>query len=130
MADFMTIRRPDLSSLKWKYNHTKDKRFYKNPGDDVPIHVILGDSTYCRIKTKDVFTGKPGEPIVEGTTLTGSFTAVIASQMATCSPEKQVTMSGCSLDVLGVEDRGESSQLDVHTEFVETFQDRQIGDTK
>ena len=49
--------------------------------------------------------------------------AVIASQMAACSPEKQVTMSGTlySLDVLGVEDRGESSQLDVHTEFVENI---------
>ena len=47
MADFTTIRRPDLSTLKWKYEHTKDKRFYKNTGDDYTIHLILGDSTYC-----------------------------------------------------------------------------------
>lgn len=33
MADFTTIRRPDLCTLKWKYDHTKDKRFYKNTGD-------------------------------------------------------------------------------------------------
>ena len=30
--------------------------------------MILGDSTYSRIKTEDVFKGKPGEPIVEKTT--------------------------------------------------------------
>ena len=30
--------------------------------------MILRDSTYCRIKTEDVFKGKPGEPIVEGAT--------------------------------------------------------------
>ena len=86
MADFTTMRRPDLSTLKSKYDHTKDKRFYKNPGDDYTIHMILGDSTYCRVKTEDVFKGKP---------LAGSFMAEIASQMDVCSPEKQVTMSGC-----------------------------------
>ena len=68
MAEFTTIRRSDLSTLKWKYNHTKDKRFYKNHGDDYIIHVILEDSTYCRIKTEDVFKGKPGDPIVKGAT--------------------------------------------------------------
>lgn len=64
MADFTTMRRPDLSTLKWKFDHTKDKRFYKNPGDDYTIHMILGDSAYCRIKTEDVFKGKPGKLIV------------------------------------------------------------------
>ena len=68
MANFTTMQRPDLSTLKWKYNHTKDKRFYNNPGDDYTIHMSLEDNTYCRIKTEDVFKGKPGEPIVEGMT--------------------------------------------------------------
>ena len=36
--------------------------------NEYPIEIILGDNTYCRIKTEDVFIGKPGEPIVEGTT--------------------------------------------------------------
>ena len=34
-------------------------------GDEYPIHVILGDSTYCRIRTEEVYKGQPGEPIVE-----------------------------------------------------------------
>ena len=122
MADFTTIRRPDLSTLKWKYEHTKDKRFYKNTGDDYTIHLILGDSTYCRIRTEDVFKGKPGEPIVEGTT----FGWVVhggdrATDGCLYTREASDYERLYSLDVLGVEDRGESSQLDVHTEFNENI---------
>ena len=68
MPDFTTIRRPDLTTLKQRYEHTRDKRFYKKAGDEYQIHMILGDSTYCRIKTEELYKGKPGEPIVEGTT--------------------------------------------------------------
>jgi hypothetical protein len=32
------------------------------------MHVILGDSTYCRIKTEEVSKGEAGDAIVEGTT--------------------------------------------------------------
>ena len=122
MADFTTIRRPNLSTLKWKYEHTKDKRFYKNTGDDYTIHLILGDSTYCRIRTEDVFKGKPGEPIVEGTT----FGWVIhggdrATDGCLYIREASDYERLYSLDVLGVEDRGESSQLDVHAEFNENI---------
>ena len=34
MPDFTTIRRPDLTTLKQRYEHTRDKRFYKKPGDE------------------------------------------------------------------------------------------------
>ena len=37
-------------------------------GDEYQMHVISGDSTYCRINTEEVFKGNPGDPIVEGTT--------------------------------------------------------------
>ena len=30
--------------------------------------MILGDSTYCQIRTEERYKGQPGEPIVEGTT--------------------------------------------------------------
>ena len=87
---------------------------------NTPIEIILGDNTYCRIKTEEVFIGKPGEPIVEGTTfgwvihggeLSGNscmYTKVVSDY------EKLY-----SLDVLGVEDRGENDQLDVYKEFRE-----------
>ena len=51
LRDFTTVRRSDINKLKEQYEHNKDKRLYKQIGDGYPIHVILGDSTYCRIRT-------------------------------------------------------------------------------
>ena len=36
--------------------------------EEYPIHVILGDRTYCKIRTDPTFKGHPEDPIVEGTT--------------------------------------------------------------
>ena len=33
-------------------------------GDEYQMQIILGDSTYSRIKTEDVFKGNPSDPIV------------------------------------------------------------------
>ena len=120
MPDFTTIRRPDLTTLKQRYEHTRDKRFYKKAGDEYQIHMILGDSTYCRIKTEELYKGKPGEPIVEGTT----FGWVIHGgdyQTEGCLFAREVSdyEQLYSLDVLRVEDRGENDQLDVYAEFKE-----------
>ena len=68
LSDFTTVRRPDIRELKKRNAHTKDKPFYMQIGNECPIHIIMGDSTYCRIKTEEVYKGKPGAPIVEGTT--------------------------------------------------------------
>ena len=45
LQDFTTVQRPDINKLKEQYEHTKDKRFYKQIGDEYPIHVILGVPT-------------------------------------------------------------------------------------
>ena len=37
---FTTVRRLDINKLKEQYEHTKDKRFYTQIGDEYPIHVI------------------------------------------------------------------------------------------
>ena len=113
MPDFTTIRRPNLTALKWRYEHTREKRFYRKPGDECQIHVILGDSPYCGIKTEQLYKGKPGEPIVEGTI----FGWVIHGgdyQTEWCLFEREVSdyKHLDSLDVLGVEDRGQNDQLD------------------
>ena len=68
LRDLTTVRRPDINLLKEQKEHTKDQRFYKQIEDEYPIHVISGDSTYCRIRTEEVYKGQPGEPVVEGTT--------------------------------------------------------------
>ena len=68
LADFTTVRRPDMNQLKLKYSHTQDKRFYMTSEGEYQIHLILGDSMYSRIRTEKVFKGNPGEPLVEETT--------------------------------------------------------------
>ena len=45
MPGFTTIQRPNLTTIKWKYEHARDKRFYRKPGDEYQIHVIVGDSS-------------------------------------------------------------------------------------
>ena len=68
LADFTTVRRPDMNPLKLKYSHTQDKRFYMTSGGEYQIDLILGDSMYSRIRTERVFKGNPGEPLEEETT--------------------------------------------------------------
>ena len=122
MSDFTTVRRPKLSDLKSKYGHAADKSFYMKQSDEYQMHVILGDSTYCRIKTEEVFKGEPGDPIVEGTTFGWTIHGgEFPSDGCWFSQEDQDSQQLYSLDVLGVEDRGENDQLDVHREFKENI---------
>ena len=67
LAEFTTVRRPDMNKLKLKYTQTKNKRFNMTATGECQIHLILGDTTYSRIRTEKVFKGKPGEPLVEET---------------------------------------------------------------
>ena len=68
LADFTTVRRPDMNQRKLKYSHTKDKRFYVTSTGEHQVQLILGHSIYSKIKTERVFKGHPGEPLVEETT--------------------------------------------------------------
>ena len=122
MRDFIVIKRPSLSELKFKYEHTKDKQCNMTVDNEYAIEKILGDNTYCRMRTEEVFISKPGEPIVEGTT----FGWVIhGGELSGDSCMHTNIVSDCeklySLDVLGVEDRGENDQLDVYKEFRENI---------
>ena len=124
LRDFTTVRRPDKNkfTLKEQYEHTKDNRFYKHIGDQYPLHMSLGHSTYCRIRTDEVYKGQPGEPIVEGTT----FGRVIhggndSDSQSFFSRDTSDYEQLYNLDVLGVRDRGEDDELDVYTEFKENI---------
>ena len=68
LADFTTVRRPDMNQRKLKYSHTQDKRFYVTSTGEHQVQLILGDGIYSKIKTERVFKGHPGEPLVEETT--------------------------------------------------------------
>ena len=50
LRDFTTVRRPDINKLKEQY-----EQYQRQIGDVYPIHVILGDSTYCPIRTEEVY---------------------------------------------------------------------------
>ena len=91
------------------------------------IHIILGDKTFCRIKTESVFKGEKDEPIVEG----ASFGWVIHGgdyPNINClfTRESSEYERLYSLDVLGVEDRRENDQLGVFREFKEMLLDRKM----
>ena len=86
--------------------------------EEYPIHVILGDSTYCKIRTEQTFKGNPKDPIVEGTT----FGSIIHGREQYADKCMFIKEAGeyeklYSLDVLGAEDRGEDDQSDMHSSF-------------
>lgn len=68
MADFATVRRTSVRELKTKYEHARDKKFYVAANEQNPIHMILGDFTYCKIRTDQTFNGRPEDAIIEGST--------------------------------------------------------------
>ena len=122
MQDLTTIKRLDLNKLKWNYEHTKDKRFYVTTSGEYPIHMILGDSTFCKIKTEEIFKGKDGDPIVEGTSFGWLIHGgEVATNVCMFTRESTDYEKLYTLDVLGVEDRGENDQLDVCKEFKESI---------
>lgn len=80
---------------------------------------FLETSTYCKIKTEEVCKGKPGEPIVEGTTfgwvIHGGDDHITDQCMFVRELNDYERLY--SLDVLGVEYRGKNNQLGVLKEF-------------
>ena len=100
------------------------------PGGEYQIHLILGDSTYSRIRTERVFKGNPGEPLVEETT----FGWVVHggdeyTSDGVCMYLREVNdyEKLYSLDVLGVDDREENGQFDVLRDFKENIARRDDG---
>ena len=99
-------------------------------GGEYQIHLILGNIIYSRIRTEKVFKGNTGEPIVEETT----FGWVVHGGDEYTSDGACMYLRGFndyeklySLDVLGVEDRGENDQFDVLRDFKENFARRNDG---
>ena len=129
LADFTTIKRPTLTELKEKFQHVQGKMFYRTASEEYPIHVILEDATYCKIRTEQVYKGQPEDPIVEGTTfgwvVHGGKEYADSKCMYVRETDEYERLY--SLDVLGVEDRGEDDQLDVYKEFQESISKRSDG---
>eukprot|EP00795_Rhopilema_esculentum_P017883 gene17883-biopygen2028 len=129
MHDFTTVKRPDLRKLKQQFRHTKDKEFYITASGEHKIHMIIGDKTYSKLRTETVFKGNDDEPIVEGTSFGwiihgGEFSSTNCMFTRELGNEYERLYS---LDILGVEDRGEDDQLDVYKEFKENISRQNDG---
>ena len=97
-----------MSQLKHQLEHTKNKRFYMNPGGTYLFHMILVAKNYCKLRTEKVFKDYPGDSLVEGSTFgriihDGYYSS--EQRMFTREPNGYERLY--SLDVLGVENRGE-----------------------
>ena len=129
LADFTIIKRLTLMGLKAEYEHLRGKMFYRASSEEYPIHLILGDATYCKIRVEQVYKGRLEDPIVEGTTF--GWVAFVGKDYAgsTCMFTRETSFYEklYSLDVLGVEDRGEDDQLDACSEFLENIVKRSDG---
>ena len=77
-----------------------------------PVHLTIGDNTFSRIKTEKIYKGEAGEPVVEGMTfgwiMYGGDLANDECMYCRVVSDYQMFYS---LDVLGVEDRGEDTQV-------------------
>ena len=58
------MKRPTYTELKVKYENIRGKTFNRLESEEYPIYVILGDATYCKIRTDELYKGKPEDPIV------------------------------------------------------------------
>ena len=128
LPDFTTVRRPHIPELKLKHEHIKDKTFYYTENGKCQIHLIIGDNTFSRIRTETVSKGEQGDPIVEET----SFGWVIHGGDDYTDDQCMFTRetSDCerlySLDVLGVEDRGDTNS-EILNEFTENITRKEDG---
>ena len=123
MPDFTTVKRPTFIELQEKYKHIRGKTFYRSESEVYPIHIILGDATYCKIRTDQVYKGDSEDPIVKEQPSNGLFMAVMIMYVREHSDYEQLYL----LDVLGVEDRGEKDQSTVHAEFQENITRKDDG---
>ena len=88
--------------------------------------MILGDAVHCQIKTESIINGEPDDPILEGTTfgwvVHGGKEYADGRCMFTRETNEYERLY--SLDVLGIEDRGEGES------FKKASQRETTGDMK
>ncbi|XP_048575296.1 uncharacterized protein LOC116604510 [Nematostella vectensis] len=123
MVDFTTIKRPTIAELKAKHAHMRDKSFYRTASEEYPIHVILSDAFYCKIRTEQIIKGQPDDPVVEGTTFGWVVHGGKEYADGRCMFVRETNDYErlYALDVLGIEDRSETDQSDVYSEFRENI---------
>ena len=130
MPDFTTINRPTIKELKEKYPHARGKTFQYVESEKYKIDIILNDNVYCKIRTERVYKGQPEDPIVEETSFGWVIHGGSEYSDSGCMYIKELD-SHCerlyALDVLGVDDRGESDSWQVNKDFRENIERQDDG---
>ena len=104
MPDFTDVKGPTVKELKKKYVQAQNKKFYMTANDD---------DTYCNIRNEHVFKEPTENPIVESTQFGWDICGgkEYANNKCMFAKDASTYKKLCSLDVLGVEDRGKDDQL-------------------
>ena len=120
-GELLTTSNPKYQEIIHKYSHLHGVEMLdKGEKNELPVHMILGASTYSRIKTPTKpRIGKPGDPIAELTKLgwvimSPGHEADLSNMFFAKSSSADLERL-CSLDILGL--KGEEYTEPVHTEF-------------
>ncbi len=96
MLDFTTVKRPTFIELKEKYEHIRGKNFYRSQSEEYPIHIILDDATYCRIRTDQAKKGSQRIRLWKEQPLVGLFMGIVIIRIrSACTFVSRVTTSNC-----------------------------------
>ncbi len=124
-GELLFVDNPNYAKLINSYQHLEGVQMEdKDQKPKLPVHLILGAGDYMRIKTAEKpRVGKIGELVAErtkfGWTILAQgkeldYCAMLLTQMSQRDCEEL-----CWLDVLGLEDKPEHDQHEVHAEFQE-----------
>ena len=123
--ELISINNPCYEKLIRKYNHLKDVIIEdSDEKDELPIHLVLGNGEYARIKTTTrPLIGGENEPVAEKTRL-GWFMMSPGmdfdrSEMLLTQTTQSDYENLCRLDVLGLADTMENDQNVVYDDFKE-----------
>ena len=132
-AELLSIENPNYQGLIRNHAYLKGVKIADNDKKrQLPIHVVLGNGEYARIKTETKpRVGNDGEPVAELTKM-GWFImspgAEFDRKTMLLTQTSQSDYEGlCRMDVLGLEDAPEFDQGTVHAEFKEQLRRAEEG---
>ena len=119
----LSLPNPKYDSMISKFEHLKGMNMdEKEKKPSLPIHLILGNSEYSKIKTEqNPRIGKSGEPIGEftkfrWTIMSPGYESKLDNVYLTRNSSADYEQL-CSLDILGLSDNPEGDQQPVHEDF-------------
>ena len=130
--ELLNLPNPRYDELKRRYAHLSPVKMDDTDTKDIlPIHIILGNNEFTRIKTANApLIGVPGEPVAEYTRLGWTIMSPGKGDELLTTVTRSVSVDFenlCRLDVLGIQDTGEGDQGPVYENFREQLVKREDG---